>query len=114
MEIENEQLKMDIMRRIERVYFMRSVVRPFVLECIALSALIGSTAFFVSLPNIILNAHSEVSVSGFIKFLFSAFLNTELSVQVITVAAGVVVILVARDTVVGLGRAAIKVRSVFS
>jgi hypothetical protein len=114
MEFDNEQLKNNIMRRIDRVYFVRSFVKPFVFECAALSALIGSTAFFVSLPNIISNAHGEGTVTGLIRFIFQAFKNTELSVQVISVATVVVVILVARDSVIGLGRAAVKVRSVFT
>ena len=114
MENLNDQLTQDIMRRIQKVYVWKAFLRPFALECAAFAALIGTTAFFVSLKNVVGNAYATHSFTAEIKYFGSAFLNTELSVKVISLASLVILALILRDTMFSIGRAAGKVRAAFS
>lgn len=117
MEQESEQFKKEIMRRIEREYFMRTFVRPFVIECALLSGVITGSAFFVSIKTIVTNAYSSESASEIMRYFWLAFSHTERSVQIMAVAALVLAGLIARDTMVGVGmginRALLRLRAVF-
>lgn len=110
----DQQLTEEIMRRIQKVYVWKAFLRPFALECAAFGALVGTTAFLVSLKNVLGNAYSTHSFLSEAKYMGSAFLNTELSVKVISLASLALLGLILRDTMFGIGRAAGKVRAVFS
>lgn len=92
----------DILRKIKRAYFYRTYLRPVALEVSFLAALIGVSAFFVSLRNIFSNAYSIHSFGAFMHFSFIAFRNTSLSVKTILVSALVVGLIVLRDVSLGL------------
>jgi hypothetical protein len=117
MEQESEQFKNEIMRRIEREYFLRTFVRPFVIECALLGGVITGSAFFVSIKTIVTNAYSTESVSDIMRYFWLAFSHTERSVQIMAVAALVLAGLIIRDTIVGIGigisRAVLRLRAAF-
>lgn len=75
------QSNMRVMRRVRRIYRWRTYARPFVLDVAALAALVGCTAFFVSLANFARNMTSSFSAGFFIE----AFAHTELLVKLISV-----------------------------
>jgi hypothetical protein len=113
MEHYSSQSHEKIMKRIRRVYFSRTFVQPFMLECAGLFALIGVLAFFVSLQNILSNASAEGSLPAIFNFVVIAFVKTELSVKVITLAAGLITTLVLWDVSLVIRQAARRVRQAF-
>lgn len=78
--ITNQELTKRIMRRVYMVYALRQVTRPVVRAALVMTLIVASLSF-VSVSNIIMNIGSVASLSGFITFIASAFLETEFFVQ---------------------------------
>jgi hypothetical protein len=87
---DNDIFKKDILIRVKRAYFYRTYLRPAALHVSALGALVGVSAFFISVKDVLVNAYHVESMQGFSSFVYSAFMGTELSVKIITISAGIV------------------------
>jgi hypothetical protein len=92
----------DILRRVKRAYFYRTYLRPIALEISILAALIGVSAFFISLRNVFVNAYSAHSLPAFMRFAVVAFQNTSLSVKALSVGSLFIGLIVVRDFSSGL------------
>ena len=92
------------MRRVYVVFFVRKVVKPFVIKMGSVAALAVAVAALVSVQNVLGNMPSPAEFVSFGKFIFSAFANTELSVQALSLAVALLTrdahALLARGTVV--------------
>jgi len=89
-------LKKQIMRRIYLIWCVRQVFTPVTLKLFILSGLIFQVGRYISLENIFVNIHSD-SMAGLYYFFSSAFLNTELIVQVTIFVGSILAIFLARD-----------------
>ncbi len=85
------------MRRVYVVFFLRKVVKPFVIKMGSVAALGVAVATLVSVQNVLGNMPSPSEFVSFGKFVFSAFANTELSVQALLLAVAVLAAFAARD-----------------
>ncbi len=94
----------DILRRVKRAHFYRTHLRPVALEISFLGALVGLSAFFISLRSVFSNAYSAHSFAALMRFALIAFLHTSLSVKSISFAALLILLLVLRDVSFGLRR----------
>ena len=92
----------DILRRVKRAYFYRTYLRPVAFEVSFLGALLGLSAFFVSLSHVFSNAYAERSIGEVFRFGLIAFEKTELSVKALSVAVVCVSLLAVRDISLGL------------
>ncbi|OHA19357.1 MAG: hypothetical protein A3C08_01455 [Candidatus Taylorbacteria bacterium RIFCSPHIGHO2_02_FULL_47_18] len=92
-----ESVRRDIMRRVYVVFFVRKVVKPFVIKMGSVAALAVAVAALVSVQNVLGNMPSPAEFVSFGKFIFSAFANTELSVQALSLAVAVLAAFAVRD-----------------
>lgn len=97
MEINNQNLKSDIMKRVLFIYGVKRLPAVFLPKFAILSTLVAVTGFFVSLPNVFRNMPSLFETQKFVQFLTSAFLNTRFAVQAFAVLSLVVLFYLARD-----------------
>ncbi len=91
------RLRRRVMRRVYLTYCTRQVCKPvprLVVLAVLLLALIGS----VSVVNVIANALNTSGIAGLINFIFSAFLNTDGSVQLVAVLSASMIAWFAYDT----------------
>jgi len=83
MDIQNEQLlKKAIMRRIYLAYVVRRIFHAVTLKSAALVLFLWGIFVQVSVSNVFINAKTSVSTKSFYGFFESAFINTELLVQI--------------------------------
>jgi hypothetical protein len=81
------QLKKDVMLRIRMIFFMRYLLNPELLKAEVLVISCAAIGFIVSVPNVIHNMSRLPDVIGDADYLYVAFLNTSLVVEVaLTVA----------------------------
>ena len=90
-------VRRDIMRRVYVVFFLRKVVKPFVIKMGSVAALGVAVAALVSVRNVLGNMPSPAEFVSFGKFIFSAFANTELSVQALSLAVALLAAFAIRD-----------------
>jgi hypothetical protein len=83
--MENELLKKNIMRRVHLVYLLRTLGRPLAYEVAFMAAVVGVSAFFVSLPNIYVNLMRMPSLGDMEGFIVSAFITTNNMVKILSV-----------------------------
>jgi hypothetical protein len=83
--MQNEMLKTNIMRRVYTIYIIKNVARPLALEFAIVAALIGSTAFFVSLQDILANVSALPSIQTLGTYLMSAFMHAQVIVKTISI-----------------------------
>ena len=114
MKNECEQLKENIIHRVNRIYFWRTYTRPVVIESVILAGLLSWAFCMVSISHIVANAYSTRSISGFSRFAIGVFENTEFSLKALSLAVGVLALLIARDMFGGLSVFTRKIRSSFS
>ena len=79
------QIRKYVMRRVYFMYCTRAVCKPVprtAIFAILFLALVGS----VSIVNVFTNALSTEGVSGFMNFLVTAFIDTNVVVQTVSVA----------------------------
>lgn len=98
-----------IMRRVRRIHNLQnfySVARPFALDIAIIAAMVGCSAFFVSLTNFVKNMSATISLNSIPAisgFVFSAFINTELHVKLFFIVALCATILLLAHTLKGIG-----------
>lgn len=84
-----------------RVYFIstaRKFLQPRVIKLGLLFLFVVAQSWFVSVPNVIYNLGNPVkSLDTLYAFMVSAFLNTEITVQILSLAIAIVGILFVRD-----------------
>ncbi len=89
-----------IMRRIYLLYILRRLRSPLCSKTILLCLSSIFLSLLVSIPNIIANMPHTAQA---LPFIISAFVNTELIVQLVLICGGAAVILIIRDITI-LGR----------
>lgn len=92
-----QSVKREVMRRVYVVFFLRKVVKPFMVKMGSVAALVLAATAFVSVQNVLGNMPSPAEFAAFGKFMLSAFLNTQLIVQAITLALAVLAVFAIRD-----------------
>lgn len=85
------------MRRVYVVFFLRKVVRPFLVKMGSVAALALVATAFVSVQNVLGNMPSPAQFAAFGKFVLSAFLNTELTVQALSLVLAILAVFAIRD-----------------
>ncbi len=93
------------MRRVYTVYILRNVARPLAVELAIVLALIGASAFFVSLQDIFNNLYSLHSIQTVSRYLVAAFINTQAIVKALSISVIIVAALFGYDAVRRLSRA---------
>ena len=92
------ELKQNIMRRIYAIYALRAVVPKVLVLAVAL----GLLKYFVSFVNVFANMPSITEVSQSIAFFWSAFINTDIVVQLAFAATVVSGAYMIRDVISNL------------
>ncbi|MDP3661428.1 MAG: hypothetical protein Q8R17_01055 [bacterium] len=90
-------VRREVMRRVYVVFFLRKVVKPFLVKMGSVAALALVATAFVSVQNVLGNMPSPAEFAAFGKFVLSAFLNTELTVQALSLALAVLAVFAVRD-----------------
>ncbi|MDP3726609.1 MAG: hypothetical protein Q8R36_05445 [bacterium] len=104
-----------IMRRVYLIWFVRQIFNPVTVKAVVVVLLVRQVAVYVSVRDIIANWHpAEWGFSGNYTFLQSAFTQTDLMVQILTLGIVTVAALLARDVIMrkwftGIGRVFIRV-----
>lgn len=80
------------MRRIYTVYLLKKVINPFAVKLYVFLAFVLSVSSLVSVPDIINNSRSISGINQLVSFSTTAFINTEFSVQILSVAITLVII----------------------
>lgn len=78
------------MRRVYVLWFLRKLTSPAVLKVVVLVALIWRSSRYVSYKDVVLNSPSIAEVGASVNFFTSAFINTELYMQLLLI--GVVLV----------------------
>ena len=99
MNIQEQMLKDDIMKRVRFVYGMKALPRVFLPKLAALTSLVAVAGFFVSMPNVFKNMPSLLEIPQFFGFFTAAFLNTSSIIQALALGTLVVVLYMVRDIV---------------
>ncbi|MBL7045768.1 MAG: hypothetical protein ISR99_01940 [Parcubacteria group bacterium] len=97
-----KELENKIMRRVTRMYYLKKVINPVMLKLYALAVVAGITTTLVSVKSIVANMPSLFDVGNLVYFSKYALTHTELSVQVTVALAGVVAVLIIKDSIVKL------------
>jgi hypothetical protein len=96
-----KQLKKDIMRRIYVVWTLRMLTKPIVLKPVILFVLLWQTANLVSVGSVFRNAPALANLSADFSFFRAAFFNTELTIQLLLLAALAMGAWLVKDTLSG-------------
>jgi hypothetical protein len=99
MNIQDKNLKSDVMKRVLFIYGVKRLPSVFLPKFAILASIFALTGFSVSLPNVIKNMPSLFETQKFVEFMMSAFLNTRFVVQAFTLVSLVVLFYMARDLV---------------
>jgi hypothetical protein len=95
---ENSTIKRNVMRRVYFAHTARKFLQPRVIKLGLLFLFVALQSAFVSLPNVISNLGNPAqSFRGLYAFIVSAFMNTEVTVQLLSVGIAVVGVLFVRD-----------------
>lgn len=84
MNLHNEQFKKETMRRIYLVFFMRKLVGRIALKTYAVLGILYLQTYAVSFTNVVKNMPAMTDVGAVARFYSYAFLNTQASVQAMT------------------------------
>ena len=90
-------LKEQIMMRVRFIYGVRALPRVFVPKLAVLASLVAVAGFFVSVPNVLHNMPSLFEIGNFTRFVVSAFLNTKLAIQIVSLGSLAVTLFMLRD-----------------
>ena len=90
-------LKQQIMMRVRFVYGVKSLPRVFIPKLALLASLVAVAGFFVSVPNVLHNMPNLFEVENFARFFVTAFLNTKIAIQAISLGTVAVMFLMVRD-----------------
>jgi len=99
-------IRRDVMRRVYVIFFLRTVVKPVVIKTAFASAGVFAVAALVSVHDVFKNMPSLAEFAAFVKFVFYAFVNTQFSVQALSVVLVALGLWVVRDL--------FRVRALFS
>ncbi|MEK7575099.1 MAG: hypothetical protein AAB511_02625 [Patescibacteria group bacterium] len=99
MNIQEQILKDDIMKRVRFVYGMKALPRVFLPKLAVLSSLVAVAGFFVSMPNVLKNMPSLLEIPSFFGFFTAAFLNTSTTIQLLSLGTIAVLFYMVRDIV---------------
>lgn len=94
------KMKNDVMNRVKSIYYMRTVVRPLLIKAGLFLVAVIAISSLVSIPNIISNMTQ--SQKDYVSYLFEAFLQTKLVVQVVLVMATIFFALFVQDLIKNL------------
>lgn len=95
-------IKRNVMRRVRFIYFSKKVLQPRFIKLGLLLLFLLAQSWFVSIPNIVSNLGNPMrSIDTLYVFVVSAFMNTEITVQLLSVAIAIVGILFVRDFIRG-------------
>ena len=92
-----QSMRREVMRRVYIIFFLRTVVKPFAMKAAFLMVLAASGTIFVSIQQVWGNMPSPAKIAAFIKFVLSAFQNTEFAVQALSLALVVLAVFAFRD-----------------
>ncbi len=90
-------LKEQIMMRVRFIYGVKSLPRVFIPKLALLASLVAVAGFFVSVPNVLHNMPSLFEIGNFTRFVVTAFLNTKLAIQVMSIVSFAVTVFMVRD-----------------
>lgn len=99
METKISQLNMQVMRRVKFIYWTKRVYHSVTLKLFLLGMTVVATTLYVSLPDIILNMPSLADIQSMWKFVFSAFANTGMKVQLLSLLSLSILFWLGRDIV---------------
>lgn len=94
---EEQILKNEIMMRVRFVYGVRSLPRVFIPKLALLASLVAVAGFFVSMPHVFANMPSLFDIQNFSQFFVTAFLNTKLTIQLVSFGTLIILGLMVRD-----------------
>lgn len=98
------QLSGNIMVRVKTIYWIRRAIHSPSLKALLLCAFVGSAASLVSVSNVFANMPSLSDVQATITFMLSAFGNTEISVQALSLLSTAVTLWLLSDLTKTLAR----------
>jgi hypothetical protein len=93
------QLKKKIMRRVYGTFFVRKVSSPFAVKLYILVSFTGFLISQISLGNVVANMPQVTNLGALYRFSTSAFLNTEMIVQLLSLGALIATVLLFKDVV---------------
>ncbi len=93
----SHELRVRIMRRVYVIYYARKALSSRALKIYAFVAACLGTASVVSVSNVLQNMPSDLA--GVSAFVVAAFANTQLVVQLLSVAAAITLIVLLVDIV---------------
>ena len=79
------------------IFVFRKITSPFSLKLFMLGALFIAGNFLVSVKDVLRNMPSWKQASGLYDFYVGAFLQTELTVQIVLFGTGVLFVLLLKD-----------------
>jgi hypothetical protein len=74
------------MRRVYAVWALKKLTSPFAMKLLVLAGVLRQSFSMVSVPNVIKNSPSFFNPVASSEFLSRAFMNTEISVQLLVIA----------------------------
>lgn len=97
----NQELKNNIMRRVYVIFFLRKLTSLFAIKVSALALLFVSANFLVSVRDVLINMPDMQHLNAVYHFYLSAFLHTELPVQLLIVAVLTLFVFIVKDIIYG-------------
>jgi len=91
------QYKKETMRRIYMVFLIKKLYGRIAMKMYAVLALLYFQTYLVSVKNVLMNMPSVTDLGAVARFYSYAFLNTQTSVQVLTVLLGATILWLFRD-----------------
>jgi hypothetical protein len=98
MNTKEEQLTIDIQKRVRAIYTTRQILKPMVLKGTLFLALFTVMLFSVSIKNVLLNLY-RIPSSTYVSFFTNAFLHTHTIVQITLVLMTIILVWFAYDLI---------------
>jgi hypothetical protein len=93
------ELEQKIMKQVTRTYYLKKVFNPLMFKIYALGIAFVGISSLVSVSNVFKNMPSLLDFGSVFRFVNSAIVNTELTVQLVLGVAVVIGVLLIRDTI---------------
>lgn len=93
------------MQRVRFIYWSKRLYHSVTLKIFLLGMFMASATVYISLPNVLRNMPSLADISASWRFFTTAFANTQVTVQLLSVLAFAVLVWLASDIVRSLRRA---------
>src|SRR5882762_1345766 len=95
---EHSIIKKNVMRRVRFIHFTRKILNPKTIKLGVLVVFLALESWFVSIPHVVSNfGNSAKSFGSLYAYVVSAFLNTQITVQLLSVGIAIIGILFALD-----------------